>query len=443
MERVERLLVEELGGEGDASLGNYPDLTDGRPHLNSVPHSVASRYMLRLQEGNSAAKWVYQFPKIVIKIEVGGVRLEMPASLSVLQKRTSTEMTSDSKARTRHDQGEKRREVGLMTVDLRGGGGGGNSDMRSTIVGDMVQRNEVPSSEAYLGSSAVQTVLRRYINEAIGGYIKAAKPRDADISGTPKVLHSGLETGPSGRKLNILELVFSNVGQAKTVSSWMNLLDTGTPALNIWPPGVREAQNSETALTVFKAYWDNKTGEVSLGVRELVSLSERPGDVLEGWKSASTRVQLAIVSSLQGEEGAEFMMMGGKNIKDVMTPDERDRFVKGMAGIAQRSSIQMVEGMSEHVGKELREELERQKTAMMTQQGQIQQLTALVKSMRGGVPPVLQAMVGAEDKKGGGGRRGDKAKRAKTKAGNLGEEMEGGTEGGEMEVDAADGNQDK
>ena len=257
------------------------------------------------------------------------------------------------------------------------------------------------------------------------------------------MLHSGLETGPSGRKLNILELVFSNVGQATTVSSWMNLLDTGTPALNIWPPGVREAQNSETALTVFKAYWDNKTGEVSLGVRELVSLSERPGDVLEGWKSASTRVQLAIVSSLQGEEGAEFMMMGGKNIKDVMTPDERDRFVKGMAGIAQRSSIQMVEGMSEHVGKELREELERQKTAMMTQQGQIQQLTALVKSMRGGVPPVLQAMVGAEDKKGGGGRRGDKAKRAKTKAGNLGEEMEGGTEGGEMEVDAADGNQDK
>jgi hypothetical protein len=307
----------------------------------------------------------------------------------------------------------------------------------------MVQRDEVPSSEAYLGSSAVQTELRRYINEAIEGYIKAASPLDADISGTPKVLHSGLETGPSGRKLNILELVFSNVGQAKTVSSGMNLLDTGTPALNIWPPGVREAQNSETALTVFKAYWDNKTGEVSLGVRELVSLSERPGDVLEGWKSASTRVQLAIVSSLQGEEGAEFMMMGGKNIKDVMTPDERDRFVKGMAGIAQRSSIQMVEGMSEHVGKELREELERQKTAMMTQQGQIQQLTALVKSMRGGVPPVLQAMVGAEDKKGGGGRRGDKAKRAKTKAGNLGEEMEGGTEGGEMEVDAADGNQDK
>jgi hypothetical protein len=404
---------------------------------------VASRYLLRLQGSSSAAKWVYKIPKIVIKIEVGGVRLEMPASLSVLQKRTSTEMTSDSKARTRHDQGEKRREVGLMTVDLRGGGGGGNSVMRSTIVGDMVQRDEVPSSEAYLGSSAVQTELRRYINEAIEGYIKAARPLDADISGTPKVLHSGLETGQNGRKLNILQLVFSNVGQAKTVGSWMNLLDTGTPALNIWPPGVREAQNSETALTVFKAYWDNKTGEVSLGVRELVSLSERPGDVLEGWKSASTRVQLAIVSSLQGEEGAEFMMMGGKNIKDVMTPDERDRFVKGMAGIAQRSSIQMVEGMSEHVGKELREELERQKTAMMTQQGQIQQLTALVKSMRGGVPPVLQAMVGAEDKKGGGGRRGDKAKRAKTKAGNLGEEMEGGTEGGEMEVDAADGNQDK
>ena len=449
MERLERLLAEELGGEGDASLGNYPDLTDGRPHLNSVPHSVASKYMLRLHEGNSAAKWVYKVPTIVIKIEVGGVKLKMPASLSVLQKRTSTEMTSDRKERTRHDQGE-RREVGLLTVDLRGGGGGGNSDMRATIVGDMVQRNEVPSSEAYLGSSAVQTVLRGYINEAIVGYIKAANLLDADISGMPKVLHSGLETGPNGKKLNILQLVFSNVGQAKAVVSWMNLLDTGTPALNIWPPGVREAQTSETALKVFKAHWDKKTGEVGFGVRELVSLSESPGNVLEGWKSASTGVQSAIAKSLQGEEGAEFMMVGGKDIRVFMTPEERDRFVKGMARIAQSNSIKMIEGMSEHVGKELREELERQKSAakmqqeqIMTQQGQIQQLTELVISLRGGVPPVLQAMMGAEEKGGEEGRRGDKAKRAKTNTDKLGEGEEGGTEGGEMEVDAAGGNNAK
>jgi hypothetical protein len=106
--------------------------------------------------------------------------------------------------------------------------------------------------------------------------------------------------------------------------------------------------------------------------------------------------------------------------------------------------------MSEHVGKELREELERQKSAakmqqeqIMTQQGQIQQLTELVESLRGGVPPVLQAMMGAEEKGGEGGRRGDKAKRAKTNTDKLGEGEEGGTEGGEMEVDAAGGNNAK
>jgi hypothetical protein len=128
----------------------------------------------------------------------------------------------------------------------------------------MVQRNELPSSEAYLGSSGAQTVLRGYINEAIAGYIKVAKPLDADISGTPKVLHSGLETGPNGKKVSILYLVLSNVGQAKAVGSWMNLLDTGTPALNIWPPGVREAQTSETALKVFKAHWDKENGRGGL-----------------------------------------------------------------------------------------------------------------------------------------------------------------------------------
>jgi hypothetical protein len=447
MERIERLMAEQLRGEGDASLGNYPDLTDGRPHLNSVPHSVASKYMLRLQEGNSGAKWVYKIPTIDIEIRVGGVELKMPAYLSVFHKRVSTELTSDRKERTRYDKGEKR-EVGLLTVDLRGGGGGGNSEMRATIVGDMVQRNELPSSEAYLGSSGAQTVLRGYINEAIAGYIKVAKPLDADISGTPKVLHSGLETGPNGKKVSILYLVLSNVGQAKAVGSWMNLLDTGTPALNIWPPGVREVQTSETALKVFKAHWDKKTGEVDFGVRELVSLSERPGNVLEGWKSASTGVQAAIARSLQGEEGAEFMMMGGKDMRGFMTPEERDRFVKGMARIAQSNSIKMIEGMSEQVGKELREELKRQKAAtrmqqeqIMTQQGQIQQLTELVNSLHGGVPPLLEAMTGAKEKGGEGGRRGDGAKKAKKRADGLGGGEEGGTEGGKMEVDDAGGSQ--
>jgi hypothetical protein len=158
MERLEKLMSEQLREEGESSLGNFPDLKDGLPHFNSVPHSVTSKYMLRLQEGESAAKWVYKIPEIVIDIEVGGVQLKMPAKLSVLQKRAYTELTSDRKERVSHDQGE-RREVGLLTVDLRGGGGGGISEMRAKIVGDMVQRNEVPTSEAYLGTSAVHTVL--------------------------------------------------------------------------------------------------------------------------------------------------------------------------------------------------------------------------------------------------------------------------------------------
>jgi hypothetical protein len=229
MERLEALMSEKLRGEGESSLGNFPDLKDGRPPFNSVPHSVASSYMLRLQEDESGAKWVYRFPEIVIGIEVGGVQLKMPATLSVRQKRAYTELTSDRKERVSHDQGE-RREVGLLTVDLRGGGGGGNSEMRAKIVGDMVQRNEVPTSEAYLGTSAVQTVLRGYINAAIEGYIKGAQPVDAGTSGTPKVLHSGLETGPNGKKSYIICLEFSNVAQAQKVGAWMNMLDTGTPA---------------------------------------------------------------------------------------------------------------------------------------------------------------------------------------------------------------------
>ena len=117
------------------------------------------------------------------------------------------------------------------------------------------------------------------------------------------------------------------MGQALVVAGWMNLLGTGRPALNIWPPGVKETQTSDTPLRVFKAHWDKRTGEVDTGVRELVSLGEGPGMVLEGWKSASRDVQEAMARSLAGDEGARFMVVGGKDMSDGMTEDERDRFV--------------------------------------------------------------------------------------------------------------------
>jgi hypothetical protein len=155
-------------------------------------------------------------------------------------------------------------------------------------------------------------------------------------------------------------------------------------------------------------------------------------------------VQAAIANSLQGEEGAEFMMMGGKDMRGSMTPEEKDRLVKGMARIAQNNSIKMIEGMSDQVGKELREELKRQREAtkmqqeqIMTQQGQIQQLTELVNSLRGGVPPLLEALMGAKEK--GGGREGHDQgpERQKRKAGGLEGGEEGETKGGEMVVDGA------
>jgi hypothetical protein len=141
--------------------------------------------------------------------------------------------------------------VGLLTVDLRGGGGGGNAEMRSLISNGMIARKEVPPSEANIGSSAV---LRMYINKAIDCYFEQAKPDGAENSGKPRVVHSGLEIALNGKKANILVLVFANVAQALEVARWMNLLDKGRPAFNIWPPGVRQAQTSETQLKVFKAY---------------------------------------------------------------------------------------------------------------------------------------------------------------------------------------------
>jgi hypothetical protein len=100
--------------------------------------------------------------------------------------------------------------------------------------------------------------------------------------------------------------------------------------------------------------------------------------------------------------------------------------------------------MSDQVGKELREELKRQREAtkmqqeqIMTQQGQIQQLTELVNSLRGGVPPLLEALMG--DKEKGGGREGHDhgPERPKRKADGLEGGEEGETKGGEMEVDDA------
>jgi hypothetical protein len=121
--------------------------------------------------------------------------------------------------------------------------------------------------------------------------------------------------------------------------------------------------------------------------------------------------------SLAGAEGARFMVVGGKDMRDGMTEDERDRFVKGMAKVAQNNSIKMIEGMSEQVGKELRGEMERQKAAVklqqeqiQTQQGQIQQLTHLVMSLQGRAPPLLAAMMGgaewAAGEQGAGGGSG-------------------------------------
>jgi hypothetical protein len=144
----------------------------------------------------------------------------------------------------------------------------------------------------------------------------------------------------------------------------MNLLGTGSPR---WPPGVRKTQTSETQLRVFRAYFDMGMGDL-------------------------------------GDEGARFMVAGGQDMRNGMTEEERDKCIKGMARVAQNNSMQLIEGLAEQVGKELSEELERQKKAVkiqqeqiQTQQGQIQQLLDMVKTLNGGAPPLLSAMMeGAE-----------------------------------------------
>ncbi len=75
-----------------------------------------------------------------------------------------------------------------------------------------------------------------------------------------------------------------------------------------------------------------------------------------------------------------------------------------MARVAQNNSMQLIEGLTEQVEKELRGELERQQEAVkmqqeqiQIQQGQIQELLDMVKTLNGGAPPLLSAMMeGAE-----------------------------------------------
>jgi hypothetical protein len=170
MRRLEALMDKGFGGDGEGSLGSYPDL-----------------------------KWVYKCADIEIKIEIGGVELKMPAKL------------------------------------------------RATGAGQMKVFTGVASMRT---ERQQQAKANRYVNTAIDSYIEQAKPFGACNSGKPRVIHSSLETGPNGRKVNIVQMVFANVAQALKVAGWTNLLGTGKPALDIWPPGVRKTQTSETQLSL-------------------------------------------------------------------------------------------------------------------------------------------------------------------------------------------------
>ena len=52
------------------------------------------------------------------------------------------------------------------------------------------------------------------------------------------------------------------------------------------------------------------------------------------------------------------MLTGGKDMRNGMTEEERDKCIKGMARVAQNNSMQLIEGLTEQVEKELRGELE-------------------------------------------------------------------------------------
>jgi hypothetical protein len=83
--------------------------------------------MERLMEENEAAKWVYKLADIEIKIEIGGLVLKMPAKLKVTGAGQTKVFTGAASARTERQLQAtvNKKELGVLTVDLRGGGGGG------------------------------------------------------------------------------------------------------------------------------------------------------------------------------------------------------------------------------------------------------------------------------------------------------------------------------
>jgi hypothetical protein len=85
MNRLERIMHAMVGEEGKGSLGSYPDLVGSKEatHLNCDPHTIASKYKVKLTENNIAAIWVYKMPEIEIKVTAGGVTLRMPVKLRV------------------------------------------------------------------------------------------------------------------------------------------------------------------------------------------------------------------------------------------------------------------------------------------------------------------------------------------------------------------------
>ena len=74
-----------FGEDGKGSLGSYPDLVGSKEvtHLNCDPHTIASKYKVKLTENNIAAIWVYRRPEVEIKVTVGGDTLRMPVKLRV------------------------------------------------------------------------------------------------------------------------------------------------------------------------------------------------------------------------------------------------------------------------------------------------------------------------------------------------------------------------
>ena len=83
MNSLERIMHATFGEDGKGSLGSYPDLVGSKEatHLNCDPHTIASKYKVKLTENNIAAIWVYRRPEVEIKVTVGGDTLRMPVKL--------------------------------------------------------------------------------------------------------------------------------------------------------------------------------------------------------------------------------------------------------------------------------------------------------------------------------------------------------------------------